>query len=90
MNQELDALNSRKMALEDELAMSQVKKEAVVLYDQLREVEDKRDQVGRETVVQHNLMVQVSQSTHQLPWTISKELIAALICMLSQTPDSQA
>ena len=50
MNQELDALNSRKMALEDELAMSQVKKEAVVLYDQLREVEDKRDQVGRETV----------------------------------------
>ena len=48
MNQELDALNSRKMALEDELAMSQVKKEAVVLYDQLREVEDKRDQVGRE------------------------------------------
>ena len=49
MNQELDALNSRKMALEDELAMSQVKKEAVVLYDQLREVEDKRDQVGRET-----------------------------------------
>ena len=47
MNQELDALNSRKMALEDELAMSQVKKEAVVLYDQLREVEDKRDQVGK-------------------------------------------
>ena len=45
MNQELDALNSRKGALEDELAMSQVKKEAVVLYDQLREVEDKRDQV---------------------------------------------
>ena len=45
MNQELDALNSRKGALGDELAMSQVKKEAVVHYDQLREVEDKRDQV---------------------------------------------
>lgn len=48
MNQELDALNSRKGALEDELAMSQVKKEAVVLYDQLREVEDKRDQLVEE------------------------------------------
>ena len=52
MNQELDALNSRKGALEDELAMSQVKKEAVVLYDQLREVEDKRDQVRISITIQ--------------------------------------
>ena len=36
MNQSLDALNSRKAALEDELAMSAVKREAVVLYEQLR------------------------------------------------------
>ncbi len=48
MNQELDSLNSRKAALEDELAMSHVKKEAVGLYEQLREVEDKRDALVEE------------------------------------------
>lgn len=45
MNQELDALNSKKAAFEDELAMSAVKREAVQLYDQLREVEKKRDEL---------------------------------------------
>ena len=48
MNQELDGLNSRKAALEDELAMSAVKREAVGLYEQLREAEDKRDQLLEE------------------------------------------
>lgn len=48
MNQELDGLNSRKAALEDELAMSAMKKEAVTLYEQLREAEDKRDQLLEE------------------------------------------
>ncbi len=48
MNQELDSLNSRQAALEDELSMSAVKKEAVGLYQQLREAEDKRDQLLEE------------------------------------------
>lgn len=43
MNQELDALDSKKAALEDELSMSSVKREAVSLYEQLREVQEKRD-----------------------------------------------
>ena len=48
MNQEVDSLNSKKAALEDELAMSHVKKEAVGLYEQLREAEEKRDQLVEE------------------------------------------
>lgn len=48
MNQELDALNSRKAGLEEELAMSAVKREAVGLYAQLREAEDKRDELLEE------------------------------------------
>ena len=35
MNQELDTYNSRKQGLEDELAVSALKREAVVLYEQL-------------------------------------------------------
>ena len=48
MNQELDVLNSRKAALEDELSVSALKKEAVGLYEQLREVEDKRERLLEE------------------------------------------
>jgi hypothetical protein len=43
MNQELDMLNSRKAVLDDEVAVSTVKKEALALYDTLREIEKKRD-----------------------------------------------
>lgn len=48
MNQELDALNTQRAAFEDELAMSALKREAVVLYEQLREAEEKRDQLLEE------------------------------------------
>lgn len=48
MNQELDSLNTRRSGLEDELAMSAMKREAVTLYAQLREAEDKRDQMLEE------------------------------------------
>jgi len=48
MQQELDALSTRKSALEDELAMSAVKREAVTLHQQLREAEDKRDRMLEE------------------------------------------
>ena len=48
MNQELDLLNSRKAVLDDEVAVSAVKKEALALYDNLREVEKKRDDLINE------------------------------------------
>ncbi|XP_013792112.1 intraflagellar transport protein 74 homolog [Limulus polyphemus] len=41
--QQLDSLTSQKTSLEDELSMSQVKQEAVSLYEKLRELEEKRD-----------------------------------------------
>jgi nicotinic acid phosphoribosyltransferase len=43
MSQEVDALGTRKAALEDELAVSAVKKEALALTEQLRLAEEKRD-----------------------------------------------
>lgn len=48
MNQELDVLSSRKATLEDEMAVSAVKREAVMLYDQLAEAEGKRDKLLEE------------------------------------------
>ena len=48
MNQQLDHYNSRKASLEDELAVSAVKREAVVLYEQLAEAEAKRDKLIEE------------------------------------------
>ena len=46
--QELDNLNSRKAVLDDEVAVSAVKKEALILYDTLREIEKKRDDLINE------------------------------------------
>lgn len=43
MNQELDVLNSRKAALEDEMTVSTMKREAARLYELLAEAEAKRD-----------------------------------------------
>ena len=48
MNQELDTLNSRKAALDDELAISNVKREAAALQEQLREAEDKKEKLMNE------------------------------------------
>ena len=48
MNQELDSYNSRKTRLEDELAVSQVKREAVILHEQLAQAEAKRDKLAEE------------------------------------------
>jgi intraflagellar transport protein 74 len=46
--QELDKLNMKKAELEEELSMSPVKQEAVRLYEQLRELEEKRDSLLQE------------------------------------------
>jgi len=48
MNQELDLYTSKKVSLEDELAVSAIKREAVVLYEQLAEAESKRDKLLEE------------------------------------------
>ncbi|KAK3091735.1 hypothetical protein FSP39_022257 [Pinctada imbricata] len=47
--QELDVLTSKIENLNDELSMSQVKQEAVRLYEQLNELESKRDNLLEET-----------------------------------------
>ncbi|XP_052222325.1 intraflagellar transport protein 74 homolog [Dreissena polymorpha] len=46
--QELDVLNSKTEGLQEELSMSQVKQEAVRLYEQLNELEMKRDSLIEE------------------------------------------
>ncbi|XP_029462265.1 intraflagellar transport protein 74 homolog [Rhinatrema bivittatum] len=43
--QELDSLNTRKEALEAEIAHSQIKQEAVLLHEKLHELECRRDQI---------------------------------------------
>ena len=48
MNQELDGLNSRKAVLEDEVALSALKREALTLYDNLRDLEQRRDELEEE------------------------------------------
>lgn len=48
MNQELDSLNSRKALLEDEVAISALKREALSLYDNLRDLENRRDELLEE------------------------------------------
>ena len=45
MNQELDTLNSRKVMLEDEVAISALKREALTLYENLRDLELRRDEL---------------------------------------------
>ncbi|KAI0209160.1 intraflagellar transport 74 [Lamellibrachia satsuma] len=47
--QQLDQLNVKKEMLEEDLAVSPVKQEAVRLYEQLHELEEKRDQLLEET-----------------------------------------
>ena len=49
MNQELDTLNSRKIMLEDEVAISALKREALTLYENLRDLELKRDELVDES-----------------------------------------
>ncbi|XP_068222988.1 intraflagellar transport protein 74 homolog isoform X1 [Palaemon carinicauda] len=48
MQHELDALENRKAGLEDELTTSKVKQDAVVLYEKLQELEEKRDEIVNE------------------------------------------
>ena len=45
MNQELDTLNSRKAMLEDEVAISALKREALTLFENLRDLEQRRDEL---------------------------------------------
>ena len=45
MNQELDTLNSKKVMLEDEVAISALKREALTLYENLRDLQLRRDEL---------------------------------------------
>ncbi len=73
MNQELDSLNSRKAMLEDEVAMSALKKEALTLYDSLRELERKRDELideeknrGTPAQERERLLLQVKEDNAEI------------------------
>ncbi|KAL5017535.1 hypothetical protein ScPMuIL_007124 [Solemya velum] len=71
--QELDVLNSKVENLQDELSMSQVKMEAVRLYEQLHELESKRDSLLEEAKAQdapgdtrENLLKQVKEDNQEI------------------------
>ncbi|KFM76787.1 Intraflagellar transport protein 74-like protein, partial [Stegodyphus mimosarum] len=71
--QDLDLLNSQKMALEEELSMSQIKLEASNLYNKLREVEEKRDALileektkGTPAEERENLVQQVKEHNTEI------------------------
>ena len=72
MNQELDTLNSRKVMLEDEVAISALKREALTLYENLRDLELRRDELvdevsnrGTPAEERERLLAQVLQRISQ-------------------------
>lgn len=71
--QELDRLTMKRKELEEELAMSPVKQEAVRLYEQLQELEEKRDQLLAEQQAQgspqeerERLLKQVKENNQEI------------------------
>ncbi|XP_022087754.1 intraflagellar transport protein 74 homolog [Acanthaster planci] len=71
--QELDSLNTKKENLEDELSHSQVKQEAVRLYEQLHELEEKKAQLiaedktrGTPTEERERLLKQVKEDNQEI------------------------
>ena len=65
LTQQLDVLTSRKQQLEDEMAVSAVKREAAQLYEQLAEAESKRDKLAEEAR-QRGTPAQVSTPSYPL------------------------
>ena len=75
MNQELDTLNSRKVMLEDEVAISALKREALTLYENLRDLESRRDELvdevsnrGTPAEERERLLAQVWYFVHKCSW----------------------
>lgn len=73
MQRELDALDNRKGALEDELSMSKVKQEAVGLYEKLQELEEKRAEIinenqkrGTPKEERERLLLQVKENNSEI------------------------
>ncbi|XP_038048644.1 intraflagellar transport protein 74 homolog [Patiria miniata] len=71
--QELDSLNTKKENLEDDLSTSQVKQEAVRLYEQLHELEEKKAQLiaedqsrGTPTEERERLLKQVKEDNQEI------------------------
>ncbi len=87
MNQELDSLNARKAMLDDEVAVSQMKKEAVGLYENLRDLEQRRDELvdevsnrGTPAEERERLLAQVN--IHQIKSNVFKALKKILkVCL---------
>ena len=74
MNQELDTLNSRKVMLEDEVAISALKREALTLYENLRDLELRRDELVDEV---SNRGTPAEERERLLAQVISKEYSGA-------------
>ncbi|XP_042907610.1 intraflagellar transport protein 74 homolog [Parasteatoda tepidariorum] len=73
LQQDLDLLISQKMSLEEELSLSQIKQEALALYNKLREVEEKRDALlleekskGTPAQERENLVQQVKEHNTEI------------------------
>lgn len=73
LQQEMDGVNAKKVALEDEISMSQVKQEAVTLYEKIRELEEKRDSLleeertkGTPAQEQERLLKQVKEDNQEI------------------------
>ena len=82
MNQELDTLNSRKIMLEDEVAISALKREALTLYENLRDLELKRDELvdessnrGTPAEERERLLAQVSDDFYHFANKTKKNFI---------------
>ncbi|XP_076056589.1 intraflagellar transport protein 74 homolog isoform X1 [Oratosquilla oratoria] len=73
MQHDLDALNTSKVAFEDELSVSKVKQEAVGLYEKLQELENKRDEIilenqkrGTPKEERERLLIQVKEDNAEI------------------------
>ena len=89
LTQQLDVLTSRKQQLEDEMAVSAVKREAAQLYEQLAEAESKRDKLAEEAR-QRGTPAQVSPPSypfHQIEKRSSPRISGRTKCRLWQDSD---
>ena len=89
MNQELDTLNSRKIMLEDEVAISALKREALTLYENLRDLELRRDELvdevsnrGTPAEERERLLAQV----HFVPYVLTHATSFLSLFTLGSTP----
>ena len=92
MNQELDSLNARKTMLEDEVAISALKREALSIYENLRDLEQRRDELmdeesnrGTPAQERERLLAQVKDDNAEI--AIMEQQISELTDQMSRLHD---